>query len=236
MPRTLEICVTDTAGARAAEAGGADRLELCADLASGGITPSYGQIRQVVRSVEIPTHVLIRPRGGDFVHDPDEVGVMLDDLSAARDLGAAGIVLGVLRIDGTIDVGTIARLIDHARPLSVTFHRAFDLVSDPHDALEDLIRLRVDRVLTAGGPGPARENVAAMRSLVKQAAGRIAVIAGGSIADSDVPGLLEATGVEEIHVGSAVTVSASEAGPFGSRPAVVEAERVRTIVRLARSS
>ena len=235
MPRAVEICVTDTAGARAAAAGGADRVELCADLASGGVTPSFGQIRQVVRTVVIPVQVLIRPRGGDFVFDSDEVAAMLDDIASVRDLGAAGVVLGALRIDGTIDVDTTARLMAHARPLSVTFHRAFDLVPEPLEALEKLIRLGVDRVLTAGGLGSARDNITALRTLVRQAAGRIVVMAGGSIREDDLPDLL-ATGVEEIHVGSAVVIADAAPGPFGSRPTVVEPERVRRIVRLVRSS
>jgi copper homeostasis protein len=236
MSRTVEICVADMAGARAAAAGGADRVELCADPASGGATPSLGLIRRVAEYLVIPAHVLIRPRGGDFVYDHDEVGIMLDDIAAARDLGAAGVVLGALRIDGAIDVGTTARLIDHARPLNVTFHKAFDLVPDSQEALEKLVRLGADRVLTSGGSGPVRENLPAIRSLVKQAAGRIAVMAGGAIVESDLPGLLDLTEVQEIHLGSGVTGPAPPTGPFGSRPAPVAAERVRTIVRLVRSS
>jgi copper homeostasis protein len=236
MPRLVEICVTDMPSARAAAAGGADRVELCADMASGGITPSVGLMRRVVPYLVIPSHILIRPRGGDFVYDHDEVTVMLDDIAAARHLNAAGVVLGALRIDGTIDVGTTARLIDHARPLSVTFHRAFDLVPEPREALENLVRIGVDRVLTAGGSGPARDNIAALRSLVRQAAGRIAVMAGGSIREDDLPGLLDATGVEEIHVGSAVAMADAVPGPFGSRAATVEPELVRRIVRLVHSA
>ncbi len=192
-------------------------------------------MRRVVPSLAIPTHILIRPRGGDFAYDSDELAVMLDDIAAARDLKAAGIVLGALRADGTIDVATTARLIDRARPLFVTFHRAFDLVTDPHEALDDLLRLGVDLVLTSGGPGPARENLTRLRYLVDRAAGRIAVMAGGSISENDVPALLDSTGVEEIHFGSSVTLPTLSSGPFGSRPAAVDPERVRRIVRLVHS-
>ncbi len=236
MARLVEVCVTDTPGARAAAAGGADRVELCSDPASGGITPSYGQIRHVVHLVEIPVHVLIRPRGGDFVYDADEIAMMLDDIAVARDLDAAGVVAGALGRDGAIDLETTARLADRARPLSVTFHKAFDLATDPRDGLEKLIRLGIDRVLTAGGPGPVRENLAALRYLFQQTAGRIAVLAGGSISAGDLPGLLDATGIEEIHVGSGVTGPAPQPHAFGSRPAPVEVERVRTIMCLVRSS
>jgi copper homeostasis protein len=236
MPRVVEICVTDTAGARAAEAGGADRVELCADLASGGITPSFGLIQSVVNAVKIPVHVLIRPRPGDFAYDPDEVAIMISDIGAARRLGAAGVVLGVLLRDGSLNIHTTSILVDHARPLCVTSHKAFDLARDPRQALETLIHLRLDRVLTSGGPGPARDNAARLRSLVEQAAGRIAVMAGGSIAEGDLPGLLDETGVAEIHVGSGVTGPAPEPGPFGSRAAPVESERVRRVVSLVHTS
>jgi copper homeostasis protein len=236
MPRLVEICVTDVASARAAAEGGADRVELCAELASGGITPSVGMIGRIVRNLAIPVHVLIRPRGGDFVHDFDEIGVMLDDINAARAAGAAGVVLGVLTAESRLDAVETARLADSARPMSVTFHKAFDLVRDAAEALDLLIALGIDRVLTSGGPGAARDNVSTLRSLVRQAAGRIAIMAGGSIAERDMPGLLDATGLEEIHLGSGVTGPAPTAGPFGARPAPVESGRVRRIVRLVRPS
>jgi copper homeostasis protein len=236
MRRLVEICVTDVASARAAAEGGADRVELCADLASGGITPSVGMIARVVRSVAIPVHVLIRPRGGDFVHDFDEVAVMLADIEAAESAGAAGVVFGPLCDDSTIDVPTLDRLIHRARPMSVTFHKAFDLAAEGPRAFETLIALGIDRVLTSGGPGAARDNVASLRALVHQAAGQFAIMAGGSIAERDFPGLLDATGLEEVHLGSGVTGPAPAVGPFGARPATVEAERVRRIVRLVRSA
>jgi copper homeostasis protein len=231
MARLVEICVTDTASARAAAEGGAGRVELCAEIGSGGVTPSLGMIAHVVRLMPISVHVLIRPRGGDFVYDFDEVAVMLDDIEAARSAGAAGVVLGALTRESTIDLANTIKLADRARPLSVTFHRAFDLARDPVDALETLIALGVDRLLTSGGPGPARENAATLRALVEQAAGRIVVMAGGSIAEGDLPRLMDATGVEEVHLHSGVTGPSAGLGPFGARPALVEVERVRRVVR-----
>lgn len=236
MLRTVEICVSDPASARAASEGKADRIELCADLASGGITPSFGLMTQVIGESPIPVHVLIRPRGGDFVVDRDEQIMMALDIDIARGLGAVGVVFGALRPDATIDAGTTARLVDHARPLSVTFHKAIDLVPDPLAAIDTLATLGVDRVLTSGGAGPARDNVATLRAMAERSRGRLALMVGGGIRESDLPGLLIATGIDEVHLGSAVARAAPLPGPFGMRPAPVEAERVCRIVRLVKSS
>lgn len=234
MPRTVEICVADHASARAASEGGADRIELCADLASGGITPSFGLMTHVIGEAPIPVHVLIRPLGGDFVVDDEELLIMALDIDVARSLGARGVVLGALRPNASIDAESTARLVDHARPLSVTFHKAIDLVADPLAALDMLAKLGVDRVLTSGGLGPARANVATLRAMVERADGRLVVMVGGGIAEPDLPGLLDATGIEEVHLGSGVMGASPPPGPFGIRPAPVEAERVRRIVRLVR--
>jgi copper homeostasis protein len=234
MPRSVEICLTDFASAVASARGGADRIELCADLASGGLTPSLGLMTRVIADSGLPTHVLIRPRAGDFVYDPDEIASMALDIDAASRLGASGVVLGALRPDRTIDAEILETLIARARPMSVTFHKAIDLVPDPLDAIETLIRLGVDRVLTSGGPGPARANVAALCAMARHASGRLIVMAGGGIEADDLPGLLDATGIEEVHLGSGVTGPAPSPGPFGARPAAVEVEQVRRIVRLVK--
>ena len=235
MPRAVEICVADLASARAAAEGGADRIELCADLASGGISPGFGLMTQVIGESRIPVHVLIRPLGGDFVVNGEELIVMALDIDIARQLGARGVVLGALRPDASIDAETTARLVDHARPMSVTFHKAIDLVPDPLDALDTLARLGVDRVLTSGGLGPARDNAATLRAMAERADGRLAIMVGGGIAESDLPGLLDATGIAEVHLGSGVTGPAPMPGLFGARPAPVEVERVRRVVRLVKS-
>lgn len=230
----VEICVSDVASARAAAEGGADRVELCADFASGGITPSAGLIGEALARAGVPIHVLIRPRAGDFVFDPEEVAVMLRDIETARFLGASGVVVGALAPDGTIDQPILSRLAASARPLSLTFHRAFDLVPDPLAALDGLASLGIDRVLTSGGPGPARDNLPSLRAIVDHADGRIGVMAGGGIAESDLPELVRRTGVGAIHLGSGVTGSGPRSGPFGQAPAPVEAARVRRIVGLVR--
>lgn len=234
MPRSVEICLTDFRSALAAARGGADRIELCADLASGGITPSFGLQARVIADAGLPTHVLIRPRGGDFVYDADELDAMALDIDAARRLGAAGVVLGVLRQDATIDVEATAALISRARPMGVTFHKAIDLVPDVGLAIQTLVELGIDRVLSSGGPGAARSHVETLRAMVQQAGGRLVIMAGGGIEASDLPGLLEATGVEDVHLGSGVTGPSPPPGPFGARPSPVESERVRRIVRLVK--
>jgi copper homeostasis protein len=189
---------------------------------------------RVVAEAGIPTQVLVRPRGGDFILDAEELAEMLLDVELARRLGAAGVVIGALTPDATVDVPAMTRLIVAARPLSVTFHKAFDLLADPLTALDTLARLGVDRVLTSGGPSPARANLDQLRRSVVYAAGRLVVMAGGGIAEGDVPNLLDATGVEEVHLGSGVAGPAPTPDVFGSRPALIAVERVRRVVRLVK--
>lgn len=204
MPRpvTVEICVEGLRSALAAGEGGADRVELCEHLAVGGVTPSAGAIEVACRRLEIPVHVLIRPRGGDFVYSDAEHEAMRRDIAVARDRGASGVVLGILRPDGLIDEPRNAALIREARPMSVTFHRAFDEVPDPTAALDALLGLGIDRVLTSGRAESARSGVETLRALVSRSAGRIHVLAGGRVTAEAIPELIEA-GLSEVHVGSA---------------------------------
>src|SRR5215831_13150816 len=146
----IEICVDSVAGASAAERGGADRVELCDNLLEGGTTPSAGCIKVVRQGLKIGLQVIIRPRGGDFLYTEHELAVMREDIRIAKDLGANGVVLGCLTSNGAIDRDRTAELIALARPLNVTFHRAFDMCRDPHQALENLVTLGMDRVLTSG--------------------------------------------------------------------------------------
>ncbi len=148
---TIEICVGDVESAIAAEVGGADRVELCDNLAVGGTTPSAGTIAEACRWLSIPVHVLIRPRAGDFVYSERELAVMRHDIEAAKALGADGVVLGVLTREGGIARDPVAALIALARPLSVTFHKAIDQASDPLELLDTLMTIGADRVLSSGG-------------------------------------------------------------------------------------
>jgi len=175
----LEACVDSVESALSAQAGGADRVELCDNLLEGGTTPSAGLIALCCARLRIPVHVLIRPRGGDFVYSDLDLDVMRRDIAVARQHGAQGVVFGILLPNGAIDVPRTRSLIAAARPLRVTFHRAFDFTADPDQALDDLITLGVDRLLTSGQAATALEGIGMLARLVRRAAGRIAIAAGG---------------------------------------------------------
>jgi copper homeostasis protein len=202
---TVEICVSDVESAIAAEAGGADRVELCDNLSVGGTTPSAGTIAETRRWLSIPVHVLIRPRAGDFVYSERELAVMQHDIEMAKALGVAGVVLGVLTSEASIDRDRTLALIATARPLSVTFHRAIDQTSDPMEALDLLIAMGIDRVLSSGGRPTALEGVETLTKLVDRSDGRIAIMAGGRIDLDHVETIIQQAGIREIHVGSAVS-------------------------------
>lgn len=197
---TFEICIDSADAAAAAEQGGADRVELCSALFDGGLTPSIGTIETAVGSVSrIRVHVIVRPRGGDFIYSPREVETMVRDVRAAVAAGAHGIVIGALTPDGDIDVETTRRLIEAAGDASITFHRAFDMVRDPHAALEQLVELGVDRVLTSGQESSVLEGAPLIAELVKRAGDRIVVMAGGGINERNIARILAETGVHEVH-------------------------------------
>src|SRR5688572_5300478 len=173
MPVLVEACVDAVASALAAERGGAGRLELCDNLFDGGTTPSAGMISAVKAAAHIPVFVIVRPRGGSFVYTSEELAVMRLDIEAARMLGADGIVLGALTLDGRVERVALEPLIAAAGALPVTFHRAFDLAQNQDEALEELMRLRVGRVLTSGGAATALEGVERLSALNRRAAGQI---------------------------------------------------------------
>jgi copper homeostasis protein len=196
----VEACVDSVVSARRAAAAGAGRLELCANLVEGGVTPSLGMIAMIRERVSIPLHVLIRPRGGDFLYDEDEVAVMLRDIADCRATGADGIVVGALSAGGAVDREITRRLIDAARPLAVTFHRAFDLTRDAGLALEELVSLGIERVLTSGQARTAEAGLPLLAGLVAEAGARITILAGGGIDESNAARIVRETGVREIHV------------------------------------
>ena len=195
----FEICVDSVSGVRAARAAGAHRVELCADLLEGGITPSLGMIRRARAVDGIGLHVMIRPRGGDFLFDDDEFAMMKNDVDFARQEGANGVVIGLLRADGTVDADRAGELIALARPMAVTFHRAFDMAPDPFQSLETLIELGVDRVLTSGQEASVLEGLPLIASLVKQAGDRIIVMPGGGITARNLSRIVETARPREIH-------------------------------------
>src|SRR6516164_2237736 len=176
-----EICVDSIAGVRAGKAAGARRAELCADLLEGGITPSRGMIRQARTIGGVGLHVIIRPRGGDFLFDDDEFAIMRADVETAKAERVDGVVIGLLTAEGEIDAGRTRALIALARPLSVTFHRAFDVAAEPFQAIETLVELGVDRVLTSGQEATALEGLPLIVELMKRAGDDIIVMPGGGI-------------------------------------------------------
>lgn len=197
----VEVCVDSVASAVAAERGGGTRVELCCSLIEGGVTPSAGLIATTRAAILIPLHVMIRPRAGDFLYDRHEFEAMRRDIALAQRLGANGIVFGVLNAAGGVDVARTRELTELARPLAVTFHRAFDMTADLLRALEDLCTLGIDRVLTSGGEQTAVLGQPTIAQLVTKAQGKIAIMAGSGIKPDNARRLIEETGVKEIHVG-----------------------------------
>lgn len=197
--RQLEICAGSLPSALAAQAGGAHRIELCQNLEQGGTTPSGGLIRAVLSRLHLPVFVLIRPRPGGFAYSPDELTVMRADIELCRELGCAGVVLGVLTPAGRVDVAAGRALVALAHPLPVTFHRAFDACPDPAQALEEVIAVGCPRLLTSGGQPTAAAGQDQLAALVAQAAGRLAIMPGAGLTAANVRALAAHTGAREFH-------------------------------------
>ncbi len=210
MNLTFEICIDSTAAAIDAASTGASRVELCSGLFEGGITPSLGLIETTLAAVtSLRVHVLIRPRGGDFIYDDHEVAAMISDIKAARAAGAHGVVIGALTPEGEVDLATMELLVSAAGPMQITFHRAFDMVADPHATLETLIRFGCHRVLTSGQESSALEGAPLIAELVRQGGDRIIVMAGGGITERNAARIATATGVREMHFAAMVPVASA---------------------------
>ncbi len=195
----LEVCAGSVASGIAAQRGGAERIELCANLSEGGTTPSPGTIRVARRSLEIQIYPIIRPRGGDFLYGEKEFEVMKEDILHCRQAGCEGIATGVLLADGSVDLERLAVLVETAWPMGVTFHRAFDLVADPFRALEGIIASGCERILTSGQAPTAPEGAGMIASLIRAAAGRIIIMPGAGIREENMADLVRATGAREFH-------------------------------------
>lgn len=196
----LEICIDSVASALAARAGGADRVELCANLPEGGTTPSAGMIRAVRKVFDGGMMVIIRPRGYDFLYSDAEMEVMLHDIETARALGADGVVIGCLTADGEVDAVRCGRLIEAAGDADLTFHRAFDMTRNLGAALEAILGMGIRRILTSGSRESVPAGISEITSLVKQAAGRASIMPGGGVTERNVAEIVAQTGVSEIHL------------------------------------
>lgn len=195
----IEIATSDFSTTKSAVQGGADRIELCANLAEGGTTPSYGTIRQCREAFDVSLYPIIRPRGGDFLYTKDEFEIMLQDVKLCKQLGCDGIVIGLLNIDGTIDIVRTAQLVEAAYPMGVTFHRAFDRCKEPFVALELLIEIGCERILTSGQQPSVVDGVELVAELNKIADERIIIMPGSGVRKENIKMLAEKTGCLEFH-------------------------------------
>ncbi|HEY4334270.1 MAG TPA: copper homeostasis protein CutC [Puia sp.] len=207
----LEICSFNLASAILAQGAGADRIELCASPAEGGVTPSPGVIRGAREQLRIALYPIIRPRGGDFLYSDEEFRIMLRDVEFCKQAGCNGVVIGMLNADGTIDQSRCARLVEAAYPLGVTFHRAFDWAANPFEAMETIIQLGCERILTSGQRPTAEEGVGLIDQLVRQADDRIVIMPGSGVRSENIVSLAEKTGASEFHT-SARLLEASAMG------------------------
>ncbi|MCX6279853.1 MAG: copper homeostasis protein CutC [Bacteroidetes bacterium] len=196
----IEACVNSATSAIEAQKGGANRVELCENLHDGGTTPGVGSIRVARKRLDIDLFVMIRPRGGDFLYSQIEFDIMKEDIRFAKEQGADGVVFGILLPDGTIDRDRMKTLADLAQPMSMTCHRAFDMTMDPFQAIEDLIDLGFDRILTSGQKPTALEGALLIKNLISKTNGRIIIMPGSGVKEHNILELLTLTGAKEVHI------------------------------------
>jgi copper homeostasis protein len=245
-PVNLEVCANSVDSAIAAQEGGAIRVELCDNLHEGGTTPSYGQIELARKLLKIKLYVLIRPRGGDFLYSDTEFEIMKADIRYCTATGCDGVVIGVLNADGTVDKQRGGELVKMAKEkgLGVTFHRAFDMCADMQQAMEDIIEIGCERILTSGGKSTAVEGVNTIAHLIEKAKERITIMPGAGVNESTVADIIHYTAATEIHSSARADVKSKmeyrndhilmgygETDEYSF--SVTDAERVRNIIRLA---
>lgn len=244
---SLEVCANSVTSALAAQEGGAVRVELCENLKEGGTTPSPGQILQARSLLHIKLYVLIRPRGGDFLYTDLEYKIMLADIRYCIEAGCDGIVIGMLNADGTIDKERCLEMVRLAKQwgLGVTFHRAFDMCADQLQALEDIIEMGCERILTSGGKTTAIEGATAINKLVEKAAGRLSIMPGSGVSEANVADIVHFTGVTEVHSSARTQIQSKmqyqnhilmgNASGDEYSIDITDVNRVRELVRLANS-
>jgi copper homeostasis protein len=217
----LEICANSFESAQNAEKAGADRIELCSELSVGGITPSYGLLKKVLNKLTIPVHVLIRPRSGDFTYTDEEFDIIKENINICKELGVAGIVTGVLQKDNSIDYVRTQELIELAKPLHFAFHRAFDCVPNPKEALQKLIDLGVETILTSGQQPKAAQGIVLLQELQNIAGDKLTILAGGSVNPNNVQKFKKAE-LKAVHASASIVTQANEEDSyFGKTPQTV---------------
>ena len=206
----FEVCANSVESCIAAQAGGADRVELCAGIPEGGTTPSYGDIliaREALQQTKL--HIIVRPRGGDFLYSSTEQRIMLKDIENARRLGADGVVFGCLTAEGDVDIPLMEQLMKASQGMSVTFHRAFDVCRNPQKAIEDIIALGCNRILTSGQQSTAEQGIPLLKELQQQASGRIILLAGCGVNEANIAHIARETGIREFHFSARENIESS---------------------------
>ena len=216
----LEICANSYQSAMNAQKAGAHRIELCTELSVGGITPSFGLLKKVMAALTIPVHVLIRPRSGNFTYSDSEFKIMKEDIQQCKDLGCAGIVSGVLHANNTIDIKRTKELIELSKPMSFTFHRAFDAVPKPKESLLKLINLGVDRLLTSGQKDKAEDGIELLIELQQIAQNKLIIMPGSGINQMN-SSLFKNARLTEIHSSASREISENTHSYFGNTPQTV---------------
>jgi len=225
----LEICANSVQSAVNAQEGGAQRIELCCNLEEGGLTPSAATIQLARKWLAIEVFVLIRPRIGNFCYSDIEFETMLKEILFCKDEGVDGVVFGVLNKDGTIDLERNAILVEAARPMQVTFHRAFDCIPDASKGLEQLIQVKFDRVLTSGQQVTAMEGKALIQQFVQQAKDRITILPGSGLSANNLKDFIAYTGVKEVHLSAKMLVDRQETGLFAATSFETDVAQVRKV-------
>jgi copper homeostasis protein len=240
----IEVCCTHLQSGIAAQEGGAARIELCDNLYEGGTTPSYATIKTAKEKLNIDINVMIRPRGSDFCYSDDEFEIMKEDIRICKELGVHGVVFGILLPDGNVDVERTLQLVDLAKPLITTFHRAFDMSPDPFKAMEEIIGSGINRILTAGHKNTVPEGLNLIAQLISKAAGRIIIMPGSGINEENIQDIRDKSGAVEFHLTGKKTVESKMQfrkqgiymGGLKEIPEysinITDAERIRKIVNL----